>query len=77
MEQVSCSCGFVAREDNDVISVDMCDGDVFETTAEVKIRSPLPLSDGVKIKEARNGSKITVRTHDQALVVSCQYFIVF
>ena len=46
MEQVSCSCGFVAREDNDVISVDMCDGDVFETTAEVKIRSPLKADGG-------------------------------
>ncbi|XP_022112071.1 von Willebrand factor D and EGF domain-containing protein-like [Acanthaster planci] len=59
-DQVSCNCGFVAREDNDVISVDMCDGSVFETIAEVKIRSPLPLSDGVKVKEARNGSKITI-----------------
>ncbi|XP_038048782.1 von Willebrand factor D and EGF domain-containing protein-like isoform X2 [Patiria miniata] len=60
IDQVSCSCGFVAREDNDVISVDMCNGNVFETTAEVKIRSPLPLSDGVKVKEARNGTKITI-----------------
>ncbi|XP_033628836.1 von Willebrand factor D and EGF domain-containing protein-like [Asterias rubens] len=68
VEQVSCSCGFVAREDNDVISVDMCDGDVFETTAEVKIRSPLPLSDGVKIKEARNGSKITIHFPSGAFV---------
>nr|XP_054758979.1 von Willebrand factor D and EGF domain-containing protein-like [Lytechinus pictus] len=38
-EQVSCNCGFVAKEDNDVISVDMCDGNVLETRAEVEFSS--------------------------------------
>lgn len=57
---MSCNCGFVAKEDNDVISVDMCDGNVLETRAEVRVRSPQPLTDGVKIKQAKNGTKITV-----------------
>ncbi|XP_072181253.1 von Willebrand factor D and EGF domain-containing protein-like [Diadema setosum] len=67
-EQVSCNCGFVAKEDNDVISVDMCDGNLLETRAEVRVKSPLPLTDGVKIKEAKNGTKITVEFSSGAFV---------
>ncbi|XP_041472580.1 von Willebrand factor D and EGF domain-containing protein-like isoform X1 [Lytechinus variegatus] len=67
-EQVSCNCGFVAKEDNDVISVDMCDGNVLETRAEVRVRSPQPLTDGVKIKQAKNGTKITVEFSSGAFI---------
>ena len=60
-ERVSCNCGFVVREDNDVIAVDMCDGNnELEAKAKIKIKSPPPLSPGVRIKEARNGTKVTV-----------------
>ena len=60
-ERVSCNCGFVVREDNDVIAVDMCDRtNELETEAQIRIKSPPPVSSGVKIKQARNGTKITV-----------------
>ncbi|XP_071941903.1 von Willebrand factor D and EGF domain-containing protein-like isoform X2 [Antedon mediterranea] len=59
-DEISCNCGFVARENNDVISVDMCNGALLETKPEVKIKSQLPLADGVKIKESKFRKKITV-----------------
>ncbi|XP_033115335.1 von Willebrand factor D and EGF domain-containing protein-like isoform X2 [Anneissia japonica] len=67
-DEISCNCGFVARENNDIISVDMCNGVLLETQPEVKIMSLLPLEDGVKIKESKSGNKITVSFPSGAFV---------
>ncbi|XP_035664410.1 von Willebrand factor D and EGF domain-containing protein-like [Branchiostoma floridae] len=57
---VACHCGFVARENADVISVDMCDGNPGETTAQVRVKSELPLAPGVEITEMYDGKRVVV-----------------
>ncbi|XP_077997886.1 von Willebrand factor D and EGF domain-containing protein-like, partial [Glandiceps talaboti] len=57
---VSCNCGFAVRENNNVISVDMCNGNFLETSPEVKVLGMFPLVEGVKINENREGDKITI-----------------
>uniref|UniRef100_A0ABM0LW49 von Willebrand factor D and EGF domain-containing protein-like n=1 Tax=Saccoglossus kowalevskii TaxID=10224 RepID=A0ABM0LW49_SACKO len=65
---VSCNCGFVVRENNDIISVDMCKGNFLETKPEVKVLGRFPLSDGVKIKETKHGGKLTIEFPSGAFV---------
>ncbi|XP_071823261.1 von Willebrand factor D and EGF domain-containing protein-like isoform X2 [Apostichopus japonicus] len=57
---VSCNCGFVVREDNDVIAVDMCRGEAYNSDLDVQILSGQPLTEGIKILEAKDGKKITI-----------------
>ena len=58
--RVSCVCGFVAREENDLISVDMCNGQYGETIPQVSIRNINNRKIKTRIHEARQGKILKV-----------------
>ena len=60
-----CACGVAARDGDDVIVIDMCDGSFMETSVQISIRSGLPLSKGIRITEALSGKRYTVGKHTQ------------
>jgi hypothetical protein len=55
-----CPCGVAIREMNDLIVMDMCDGQFMKTTLQIYVRSLLPLKEGIEITEANHGKRFTV-----------------
>eukprot|EP00794_Sanderia_malayensis_P009603 gene9603-10590_t len=56
----SCSCGFVVKENFDVISIDMCDGKPGKSAVQISILSGTILSPGVQITKANQGKRFSV-----------------
>lgn len=48
------------RELNDVVVMDMCNGEFMETTLQMHKRSFLPLREGFEITEGNHGKRFTV-----------------
>ena len=55
-----CTCGFVARDAGDVVSVDMCSREQPPGEADVKFPGDF-ISDDVKIYKSKGGKVLTVR----------------
>lgn len=56
---VSCNCGFVAKEEGDVVTLDMCGGQLRESQPYLFVKSQDETSN-VKISESYLGRKVTV-----------------
>ena len=63
-----CACGFVARDSGDVVSIDMCSGQLPPGQADVTFPGNF-ISDDVKIYESKGGQLLTVRQNK-----NCQLF---
>ena len=59
-KRVSCVCGFVSREENDLITVDMCNGQYGETIPQVSIRNIEGRRIKTRIYESRQGKILKV-----------------
>lgn len=58
---VACTCGVAAREGNDVVTFDMCDGQLQETQPRVSLKTlRVSTTNQIKIHETHQGKKITV-----------------
>lgn len=56
---VSCNCGFVAKEEGDVVTFDMCGGQLPESQPYLSIKSKDEISN-IKISESYLERKVTV-----------------
>lgn len=57
---VSCNCGFVAKEEADVVTFDMCSGQLHESPPHLFVKSQDSSSSNIRITESYLGRKITV-----------------
>ncbi|XP_072506421.1 LOW QUALITY PROTEIN: von Willebrand factor D and EGF domain-containing protein [Notamacropus eugenii] len=64
---VSCNCGFVAKEGGDVVALDMCGGQLYESQPYLFVKSRDPTSN-IKIRESYLGRKVTIFFSSGALV---------
>ncbi|XP_072620525.1 von Willebrand factor D and EGF domain-containing protein isoform X5 [Vulpes vulpes] len=56
---VSCNCGFVAKEESDVVTFDMCSGQLHESQPYLSVKSQ-DVTSNVKISESYLGRKVTI-----------------
>ncbi|XP_012875373.1 PREDICTED: von Willebrand factor D and EGF domain-containing protein [Dipodomys ordii] len=56
---VSCNCGFVAKEEGDVVTLDMCSGKLHELQPYLFVKSH-DASSNIKITESYLGRKVTI-----------------
>lgn len=56
---VSCNCGFVAKEEGDVVTLDMCSGQLHESQPYLFVKSQ-DVTSNIKISESYLGRKVTV-----------------
>ncbi|XP_064370676.1 von Willebrand factor D and EGF domain-containing protein-like isoform X2 [Dromaius novaehollandiae] len=63
----ACNCGVAAREGNDIVVLDMCNGHFRETKPQLAIKSP-DASPHVKILKSYGGRKITIMFPSGAFV---------
>lgn len=56
---VLCNCGFIAKEEGDVVTFDMCGGQLHESQLYLSVNSQDEISN-IKISESYLGRKVTV-----------------
>ncbi|XP_019489258.1 PREDICTED: von Willebrand factor D and EGF domain-containing protein, partial [Hipposideros armiger] len=56
---VSCNCGFVAKEEGDVVTFDMCGGQLHESQPYLFVKSQ-SVTSNIKITESYLGRKVTI-----------------
>ncbi|XP_078297984.1 von Willebrand factor D and EGF domain-containing protein isoform X5 [Panthera onca] len=56
---VSCNCGFVAKEEGDIVTFDMCSGQLHESQPYLSVKSQDATSN-IKISESYLGRKVTI-----------------
>ncbi|XP_012494193.1 PREDICTED: von Willebrand factor D and EGF domain-containing protein [Propithecus coquereli] len=56
---VSCNCGFVAQEEGDVVTFDMCSGQLHESQPYLFVKSQ-DVTSNIKISESYLGRKVTI-----------------
>uniref|UniRef100_A0A8D0VT82 von Willebrand factor D and EGF domain-containing protein n=1 Tax=Sus scrofa TaxID=9823 RepID=A0A8D0VT82_PIG len=56
---VSCNCGFVAKEEGDVVTFDMCSGQLHESQPYLFVKSQ-DVTSNIKISESYLGRKVTI-----------------
>ncbi|KAF7226620.1 von Willebrand factor D and EGF domains protein [Nothobranchius furzeri] len=56
----SCVCGFAARNGDDIISFDMCNGEMGETKPLLSVKNRDSTNSGLRITESYQGRKVTV-----------------
>ncbi|XP_068092884.1 von Willebrand factor D and EGF domain-containing protein [Hyperolius riggenbachi] len=64
----SCNCGFVAKESGDVVTFDMCSGQLHESQPHLSVRSQDPVEIGFRITESYQGRKITITFSSGAFI---------
>uniref|UniRef100_A0A8D2ARD3 von Willebrand factor D and EGF domains n=1 Tax=Sciurus vulgaris TaxID=55149 RepID=A0A8D2ARD3_SCIVU len=64
---VSCNCGFVAKEEGDVVTFDMCSGQLRESQPYLFVKSQ-DGSSNIKISESYLGRKITISFSSGAFI---------
>nr|XP_038964973.1 von Willebrand factor D and EGF domain-containing protein [Rattus norvegicus] len=57
---VSCNCGFVAKEEGDIVTFDMCSGQLRESPPYLFVKSQESSSRNIRITESYLGRKITI-----------------
>nr|XP_020145427.1 von Willebrand factor D and EGF domain-containing protein isoform X2 [Microcebus murinus] len=64
---VSCNCGFVAQEEGDVVTFDMCSGQLHESQPYLFVKSQ-DVTSNIKISESYLGRKVTIRFSSGAFI---------
>ncbi|XP_051007528.1 von Willebrand factor D and EGF domain-containing protein [Acomys russatus] len=57
---VSCNCGFVAQEEGDIATFDMCSGQLHKSPPYLSVKSQDSSSSNVRVTESYLGRKITI-----------------
>lgn len=60
VQAASCVCGFVARDGGDVVTLDMCNGEMGETKPHLSVKNRDLRGSGIRIRESYQGRKVTV-----------------
>ncbi|XP_035265464.1 von Willebrand factor D and EGF domain-containing protein [Anguilla anguilla] len=64
----SCACGFVARDGGNLISFDMCDGELHDTKPQLSVKKRDTARRSVRITESYQGRKVTITFSSGAFV---------